>query len=105
MTWEDPHMYLAIGAPGLPELLVLLVVVLLVLGPKRLTGVGRSLGTNAREFKDSITGGDKDEKKKAKSDLHAAPHEGAAGAPAPHEGAEETVTGEPVPESRRTPRT
>jgi sec-independent protein translocase protein TatA len=96
-------MYLAIGAPGLPELLILLVVVLLVLGPKRLTGVGRSLGTNAREFKDSITGGDKDEKK-AKSDLHAAPHEGAAGAPAPHEGAEETVTGEPVPESRRTPR-
>jgi sec-independent protein translocase protein TatA len=96
-------MYLAIGAPGLPELLILLVVVLLVLGPKRLTGVGRSLGTNAREFKDSVTGGDKDEKK-ATSDLHAAPHEGAAGAPAPHEGAEETVTGEPVHEPRRTPR-
>jgi sec-independent protein translocase protein TatA len=92
MTWEDPFMPLAIGAPGLPELLIVLVVVLLVLGPKRLTGVGRSLGTNAREFKDSITGGDKD---KDKTDgLHAAPHDDA----------EETVTGEPVEQPRRTPR-
>lgn len=94
-------MPLAIGAPGLPELLVLLVVVLLVLGPKRLTGVGRSLGTNAREFKDSITGGDKDEKRK--SDLGSAP-EDTTRPTAADRGAEETVTGEPVDEPRRTPR-
>ncbi len=40
--------------PGLPELLIVLFVVLLVLGPKRLPGLGRSLGGGMREFKDSI---------------------------------------------------
>jgi sec-independent protein translocase protein TatA len=43
---------------GLPELLILLFVVLLVLGPKRLPGLGRSLGGGLREFKDSIRGKD-----------------------------------------------
>lgn len=38
------------------ELLILLVVVLLVFGPKRLPEMGRSLGKGMREFKDSITG-------------------------------------------------
>jgi sec-independent protein translocase protein TatA len=41
--------------PGLPELLVVLVVILLVFGPKRLPGLGRQLGGGIREFKDSIT--------------------------------------------------
>jgi sec-independent protein translocase protein TatA len=41
---------------GLPELLVVLVVVLLIFGPKRLPGLGRQLGHGMREFKDSITG-------------------------------------------------
>ena len=40
------------------ELLILLVVVLLVFGPKRLPEMGRSLGKGMREFKDSITGND-----------------------------------------------
>jgi sec-independent protein translocase protein TatA len=34
----------------------LLVIVLLVFGPKRLPEMGRSLGKGMREFKDSITG-------------------------------------------------
>jgi sec-independent protein translocase protein TatA len=38
------------------ELIVVLVVALLVLGPKRLPDAGRSLGTGLREFKDSLTG-------------------------------------------------
>ncbi|MEA2482439.1 MAG: sec-independent protein translocase protein TatA [Thermoleophilaceae bacterium] len=38
------------------ELVVVLVVALLVLGPKRLPEVGRSLGNGIREFKDSISG-------------------------------------------------
>ena len=38
------------------ELLILLVVVLLVFGPKRLPEMGRSLGKGMREFKSSITG-------------------------------------------------
>jgi sec-independent protein translocase protein TatA len=38
------------------ELLIVLAVVLLIFGPKRLPQLGRSLGRGAREFKDSITG-------------------------------------------------
>jgi sec-independent protein translocase protein TatA len=35
---------------------VILIVALLVFGPKRLPEIGRSLGKGMREFKDSITG-------------------------------------------------
>jgi sec-independent protein translocase protein TatA len=52
------------GWIGLPELIVLLVVLLLIFGPKRLPEMGRSLGRGMREFKDSITskhGDDDDE--------------------------------------------
>ena len=48
------------GWIGFPELLILLVVVLLVFGPKRLPEMGRSLGKGMREFKNSITGKDED---------------------------------------------
>ena len=48
------------GSIGLPELLIVLFVILLILGPKRLPGLGRSLGSGMREFKDSITKKDKD---------------------------------------------
>ncbi len=41
---------------GVPELLIVLVIALIVLGPKKLPEVGRSLGTGMREFKDSISG-------------------------------------------------
>lgn len=40
------------------ELLILLLVVLLVFGPKRLPEMGRSLGRGIREFKESISGED-----------------------------------------------
>jgi len=38
-----------------PHLLILLVVILLLFGAKRLPEIGRSLGTGMREFKDSVT--------------------------------------------------
>jgi sec-independent protein translocase protein TatA len=38
------------------ELLILLVVLLLVFGPNRLPGIGRSLGKGMREFKDAVSG-------------------------------------------------
>lgn len=44
------------------EIGIVLVIALLVLGPKRLPGVGKSLGTGMREFKDSISGRDSDDK-------------------------------------------
>jgi sec-independent protein translocase protein TatA len=43
------------------ELLILLLVILLVFGPKRLPEMGRQLGKGMREFKDSITGKDEDD--------------------------------------------
>ncbi len=43
------------------ELIIVLVIALLVFGPKKLPELGRSLGSGMREFKDSITGGDKDD--------------------------------------------
>jgi sec-independent protein translocase protein TatA len=46
---------------SLPELLILLVVLLLVFGAKRLPEMGRSLGKGMREFKDSVSGLDGDE--------------------------------------------
>ena len=42
---------------GPMELIVVLVIVLLVFGPKRLPGLGKQLGSGMREFKDSISGG------------------------------------------------
>lgn len=44
---------------GVPELLIVLVIALIVLGPKKLPEVGRSLGHGMREFKDSISGDSK----------------------------------------------
>ena len=41
---------------GFPELLIVLVIALIVLGPKKLPEVGRSLGRGMREFKDSVSG-------------------------------------------------
>lgn len=41
------------------HLIIILIVALLVLGPKRLPGVGRALGQGLNEFKTSIDGSTK----------------------------------------------
>jgi sec-independent protein translocase protein TatA len=46
---------------GPMELIVILVIALIVLGPKKLPEVGRSIGKGMREFKDSLAGDDRDE--------------------------------------------
>ena len=43
------------------ELAIVLLIVLVVFGPKRLPTLGRQPGTGMREFKDSITGKSRDE--------------------------------------------
>ena len=43
------------------EIIIVLVIVLVIFGPKRLPDLGRSLGRGMREFKDSVTGKDKDD--------------------------------------------
>ena len=42
------------GRLGLPELLVILLIVLLVVGGKRLPGLARSLGEAIREFRRAL---------------------------------------------------
>jgi sec-independent protein translocase protein TatA len=41
---------------GVPEILIVLVIALVVLGPTRLPDTGRSLGRGLREFKGAISG-------------------------------------------------
>ena len=48
------------GWIGPGEIAILLLVALLVFGPKRLPEMGRSIGKGMREFKDSVTGKDDD---------------------------------------------
>jgi sec-independent protein translocase protein TatA len=89
------------------ELVVLLVIVLLIFGPKRLPGLGRQLGTGMREFKESITGGrsedDDDDHRDAFGDRRLDPGSTADRAEAGARSARvepETVDAEVEPESR-----
>lgn len=43
---------------GFPELIIVLSLALILLGPKKLPDFGRSLGNGIREFKESLTGAD-----------------------------------------------
>jgi len=78
------------GNVGLPEILVVLVIALIIFGPKRLPELGRSVGKGIREFRSSISGDDDDDEEPAPK-------------PAQIEGAEkssEPVEGEVVTERR-----
>ena len=46
---------------GLPEMMIVLVIALVILGPKKLPDAGRSLGHGIRSFKDAISGGGSDD--------------------------------------------
>jgi sec-independent protein translocase protein TatA len=74
--------------PWLDALIVLLIVVLF-LGPKRLPTLGRSIGEGLREFKDGITGGQKSDEEEEQPALNVAqPTEVPAAAQAPRAGSE-----------------
>jgi sec-independent protein translocase protein TatA len=49
------------GWVGPGEIIILLIVALLVFGPKKLPEMGRSIGKGMREFKSSISGSDDDD--------------------------------------------
>jgi sec-independent protein translocase protein TatA len=50
-----------LGNIGPLEIIVVLIIALIVFGPKRLPELGNSLGKGIREFKDSVTGESKDD--------------------------------------------
>jgi sec-independent protein translocase protein TatA len=68
------------------ELVVVLIIALVIFGPKRLPELGRSMGKGIREFRSSVGGKDKDEDEESKP----AEIEGAQDADEPVEG--EVVT-------------
>ena len=90
---------------GPMELIIVLVIVLVVFGPKRLPGLGRQLGSGMREFKDSITGKDSDsdddsDDEQPTAGLAAAPEDARAPKQAPAAPEAETVTGEARPQDQ-----
>lgn len=92
---------------GPMELIIILVIVLVVFGPKRLPGLGRQLGSGMREFKESITSrhsDDDDEDEKTTTGLAAAPEETRAPKQAPASPEPETVTGEARPQDQTATR-
>jgi sec-independent protein translocase protein TatA len=54
------------------DALIVVLILLLFFGPKRLPGLGRSLGQGMREFKDSISGKSHDSEDEARPELTAA---------------------------------
>jgi sec-independent protein translocase protein TatA len=84
---------------GPTELIIVLVIVLLIFGPKRLPGLGKQLGSGMREFKDSISGRDSgdDEPDDEEARTHRRKTEAALGRP---EGEQDPLDGEVVSERR-----
>jgi sec-independent protein translocase protein TatA len=78
---------------GLPEILVVLVIALIVFGPKRLPELGRSLGKGIREFKGSVSGDDDDDEDRELRELQQSKAKAEAEAV-------ESVEGEVVSEKR-----
>jgi sec-independent protein translocase protein TatA len=55
---------------GPMELIIVLVIALIVLGPKRLPEAGRSVGKGLREFKESLSGSSRDDDDDDVAQLH-----------------------------------
>jgi sec-independent protein translocase protein TatA len=88
---------------GPTELIIVLVIVLIIFGPKRLPGLGRQLGSGMREFKDSISGrGGREDEDEDDDDLRRDEQrrktEAALGRP---EGEQAPLEGEVVPDRNR----
>jgi sec-independent protein translocase protein TatA len=85
---------------GPTELIIVLVIVLLIFGPKRLPGLGKQLGGGMREFKDSLTskgGRDDDDETVSRDDENRRKTEAALGRP---EGEQAPLEGDVVSERR-----
>lgn len=67
-------MVLALGAPGVGPLLIVLAVVIIVFGPKRIPALARQLGSGLKEFRKSV-GGDDDDHDHLDAGGEARPHD------------------------------
>ena len=56
------------GQLGLPEMLVIMVIALLVFGPKKLPSLGKSLGEGITSFKKAISHGEREAENDAKDE-------------------------------------
>jgi sec-independent protein translocase protein TatA len=74
------------------EIAIVLIIVLIIFGPKRLPELGRSMGRGIREFRGSVSGDHKDDDDENRAELESE----AAGAAKPAE----PVEGEVVTEKR-----
>jgi sec-independent protein translocase protein TatA len=83
------------------DLIVVLVIVLLIFGPKRLPGLGKQLGQGLREFKDSVTGdsNDADEGQRPEIARTSAPPVAAPSTPTAEQTPVETASAQPARES------
>lgn len=88
-----------LGNIGPLEIIVVLIIALIVFGPKRLPELGNSLGKGIREFRDTVTGDkhdDDDDDKKALSASQATP------APAQQQAEPEVVVPPEVVDDKRS---
>lgn len=63
-----------LGNIGPLEIVVVLIIALIVFGPKRLPELGRSLGKGIREFKGSVSGEDDDDEAPGQRELGSGDH-------------------------------
>lgn len=66
------------GNVGPLEILVVLIIALVVFGPKRLPELGRSLGKGIREFRGSISGSDSEDEERSQREIETGEREPAA---------------------------
>ncbi len=50
------------GSLGVPELLIILLIVILIFGANRLPGLAKGMGSAIKNFKDGMNDGDTDKK-------------------------------------------
>ncbi|MEM4928873.1 MAG: twin-arginine translocase TatA/TatE family subunit [Acidilobaceae archaeon] len=55
------------GSIGLPELLIILLIILIVVGPAKLPELARALGASIREFREAVSGEEEHKREKVES--------------------------------------